>query len=70
MANPNAIPSDSHDNWMKQKLADGWQFGSVKDAVAKTHPCLVPYDALPIDQRVKDHLFAAVVRALVPFKVL
>ena len=62
--NPNAPPSAQHDAWMADKLADGWRHGEVKDAQAKTHPCIVPYDALPFDQRVKDHTFRAVVAAL------
>jgi len=36
----------------------------AKDAVAKTHPCLVDYDDLPPAQQAKDALFAAVVLAL------
>ena len=62
--NPNAPPSAQHDAWMADKLADGWRHGEVKDAQAKTHPCIVAYDALPFDQRVKDHAFRAVVAAL------
>ena len=62
--NPNAEPSAQHDAWMADKLADGWRYGEVKDASAKTHPCIVAYDALPFDQRVKDHAFRAVVAAL------
>jgi hypothetical protein len=50
--------------WCRSKVADGWVFGPVKDADAKTHPCLVPYDALPREQQRKDALFVAVVNAL------
>lgn len=62
--NPDAAASAQHDAWAADKLADGWRFGETKDADAKTHPCLIPYDDLPFDQRVKDHTFRAVVRAL------
>lgn len=61
---PDAHPSQSHESWMRQKIADGWVYGTVKDPVAKTHPCLVHYEELPLEQRVKDYLFAAVVRVL------
>jgi hypothetical protein len=44
---PDAEPEDSHQNWWANKIADGWVYGEVKDAVAKTHPCMVPYDQLP-----------------------
>jgi hypothetical protein len=56
-------PSASHESWLAQKAADGWKFGLVKDAAKKEHPCFVPYNELPIEQRLKDYLFAAVVRA-------
>jgi len=61
---PDATPEDMHSNWMADKIADGWVYGEVKDAVAKTHPCMVPYADLPEFQRKKDALFLAIVRAL------
>lgn len=57
-------PRDSHESWRRQKEQEGWTYGSVKDADAKTHPCMVPYDQLPQEQRVKDYLFLAVVRSV------
>lgn len=68
--NPTATPSDSHKNWLAQKVADGWRYGTVKDPVAKTHPCMVDYDRLPQEQRSKDFLFRAVVHALLPHATL
>ena len=62
--NTEAGDSASHDEWMRHKLLDGWSYGEVKDAEAKTHPCLVPFDQLPPDQQAKDRLFRAVVHAL------
>lgn len=62
--NPNMSPADSHASWYKQKEADGWKYGPVKDAEKKEHPCFVPYDQLPIEQRAKDYLFRAVVHTL------
>lgn len=64
IATPNAEPHDSHNSWLAEKERDGWKFGPVKDVDAKTHPCFVPYDQLPVDQRTKDYLFQAVVKAL------
>lgn len=56
-------PEKSHETWSAKKLADGWVYGPVKDDVAKTHPCLVPYDELPEFQKVKDAIFVGVIRA-------
>jgi hypothetical protein len=64
LANPSAPASAQHDAWSADKTKDGWTHGAVKDADAKTHPCLVPYDDLPFNQRVKDHVFRAIVAAM------
>lgn len=55
---------EQHRRWMEQKIADGWQWGLVKDAETKTHPCLVPYSELPPSQSAKDELFRAVVKGM------
>jgi len=65
LKHPDATPEDMHNNWMAEKIADGWVYGEVKDPVAKTHPCMVPHAELPEFQRKKDALFLAIVRALV-----
>lgn len=57
-------PRAQHEAWRADKLADGWRYGAVKDAIAKTHPCLLDYDALPPQQQVKDAVYLAVVRAM------
>ena len=67
MANPSAGPEASHNNWCAMKASNGWTYGLVKDPEAKTHPCMVPFDQLPLEQQAKDHLFRAIVHALAPF---
>lgn len=64
IANSDAGCSGSHENWLKQKYADGWKYSEVKDPEKKEHPCCVPYDELPPEQKVKDALFVGVVRAM------
>lgn len=54
---PNAKPEDSHNSWLKEKEADGWKYGPVKDVEKKEHPCFVPYEQLPQEQKFKDALF-------------
>lgn len=56
-------PAASHVSWMAQKLDEGWTFGPVKDVGKKEHPCIMPYEQLPAEQRVKDYLFRAVVHS-------
>lgn len=63
-ANPDAGPSASHDSWLAEKERDGWKFGPVKNPETKEHPCFVPYDELPVEQKAKDYIFGAVVRSL------
>ncbi|MFI8608512.1 RyR domain-containing protein [Pseudomonas sp. NPDC077649] len=64
LANPDSTPEQAHESWLAQKLADGWVYGEVKDTEKKVHPCCLPYDQLPADQKSKDYLFRAVVHAL------
>lgn len=62
--NPDLTPKDQHSNWMQEKAARGWKYGRVKSDELKTHPCLVPYELLSVDQRRKDYIFQALVRIL------
>lgn len=63
LADPGRTPEQNHAGWMERLVADGWTLGP-KDEAAKTHPLLVPFDQLPEDERKKDRLFIAIVRAL------
>ena len=62
--NPEAPHSAQHDQWMEQKFRDGWVFGETKDASAKTHPMLIPYEDLPEFERRKDALMRAIALSL------
>jgi len=64
LKNPDASPSASHDSWLKQKEEEGWKYGPVKNPDTKEHPCYVPYDQLPVEQRSKDYLFKQVIHSL------
>ena len=59
---PNRSPALNHDQWCKAKLAQGWTYGPHQDEDRKTHPCLVLYNDLPRNQRVKDSLFITLVK--------
>lgn len=66
LANPEAGPDASHEAWRAHKRIDGWVYGDTKDAEAKTHPCMVDFDALPREQQAKDVLFRNIVHSLAP----
>lgn len=59
-----ATPEQSHESWLAEKVATGWTYGRRKDPSLKTHPCMVAYAELPPEQRAKDGIFIAVVRAV------
>ena len=63
--NPDAGDDSSHNNWMEEKLANGWVYGEVKSVIDKTHPCIVAFDDLPKEQQIKDALFRSIVHAII-----
>lgn len=69
LENPETTPEQSHEGWMTLKRAEGWTWGPKKDAEKKEHPCFMTYENLPMEQRVKDHLFGATVRAALSIEV-
>lgn len=52
-----STPERQHEAWCNDKINDGWKFGPVKDPVKKEHPCLVPYNQLSKEQKIKDELY-------------
>ena len=62
MENPDADDSASHNSWAKEKIHNGWEWGEVKDPNSNppTHPCLVPFNELPLEQQIKDGLFRSI----------
>lgn len=69
MKNPEAGAAASHNNWLQQKLKEGWKYGPIKDPEKKEHPCMVPFEELPAAQQLKDSLFAAVVHGVMNLSV-
>ena len=61
--NPDAGPEHSHEQWLAEKEKEGWVYGEVKDEEEKTHPCMVPFEELPVKQQAKDFIFRAVVHS-------
>jgi len=65
--NPDATPSASHQSWLKQKTEEGWKYGKVKNPETKEHPCFVPYEQLPNEQKAKDYIFRQTIHSLKPY---
>lgn len=57
-------PGEAHENWRRDKLSAGWTYGPTKDAALKTHPNLISFSDLPVEQRAKDAIFLGVVLPL------
>jgi hypothetical protein len=60
---PDTDVGASHAAWLEEKRATGWKWGPEKDPERKLHPCFLPFDQLPPEQQMKDHLFRAIVHA-------
>lgn len=43
-----------HDVWAKTRIEQGWTYGLERNDAEKKHPCLVPYDQLPEEEKVYD----------------
>lgn len=64
LANPQATPEQSHKSWYQQKETEGWTYGEFKDLEKKEHPCFLPYEELPLEQKAKDYLFRTTVHLM------
>lgn len=57
-------PGENHEKWLEAKRVAGWKYGPMKNAEKKEHPCFVPYEELPVEQRIKDYIFSAIANAI------
>lgn len=48
------IAENVHEVWAKARIDEGWTYGEKRDDVHKKHPCLVPYDELPEEEKEYD----------------
>lgn len=48
------IARNVHEVWASERLREGWTYGSERNDSLKTHPCLVPYDELPEEEKNYD----------------
>ena len=43
-----------HEVWAATRIKQGWTYGEKRDDRLKKHPCLVPYENLPEEEKVYD----------------
>ena len=43
-----------HEVWAKTRISQGWTYGPERNDAQKKHPCLVPYEELPEEEKVYD----------------
>jgi len=51
-----SLARNTHEVWATQRLRDGWKYGPERDDNYKCHPCLVPYDDLPEEEKEYDRV--------------
>jgi hypothetical protein len=60
---PKFTPEDAHEVWMKAKINQGWKYGEQYNETAKLHPSIVPYDELPDSEKLKDEIWASLIKS-------
>jgi hypothetical protein len=48
------LAKNTHEVWAKQRRAEGWNWGKKRNDERKEHPCLVPYEELPENEKDYD----------------
>lgn len=43
-----------HEVWSETRIKQGWTYGEQRNDELKTHPCLVPYEDLPEEEKEYD----------------
>lgn len=48
------LAKNVHEVWAAGRVAEGWIYGTERDDVMNTHPCIVPYEQLPESEKEYD----------------
>ena len=54
MALAEELAKNVHEVWAETRIKQGWKFGEQRNDELKTHPCLVPYEDLPEEEKEYD----------------
>lgn len=52
------ITKNVHEIWALGRKTDGWKYGPKRNDDEKTNPCLVPFEALPEEEKKYDERIA------------
>jgi hypothetical protein len=52
------LAKNTHEVWARQRMAEGWRFGSQRDDKEQTHPGLVAYEDLSESEQDYDRITA------------
>ncbi len=45
------LAKNVHEVWAEKRIAQGWEWGVVRNDRLKKHPCLMPYEDLPEEEK-------------------
>lgn len=48
------LAKNVHETWSAGRINEGWKYGPTRNENEKTHPCLVPYEQLPENEKDYD----------------
>lgn len=48
------LAKNTHDNWAKMRMDEGWQWGEERNDKKKLHPSLIPYEELSDSEKEYD----------------
>jgi hypothetical protein len=49
-----SLARNVHENWALKRIKQGWKLGHERNDAKKEHPCLIPYDELPEEEKDYD----------------
>ena len=49
------LSKNVHEVWAETRITQGWKYGEQRNDELKTHPCLVPYEELPEEEKKYDY---------------
>ena len=54
------LAANVHEEWAAGRQKQGWRYGPMRDDAKKETPCMVPYEALPEEEKDYDRNTAMV----------